>query len=151
MMYGFTVYRLARALFVAALLSICTVRTLADGSSDTVSNTPKPVQQALAWELPANQCRKPKAPGQRKKVTDSQGITREEWDVDYYTMKRYNRKETRWKKCVGNYKAVLKDDFVRLKASAQHGLTESQAAIIMGKMKVIQAVLMSPDGLLPTE
>jgi len=124
---------------------------LADDPGDKTRRPEKPVQRALAWELPKNQCLQPRAPGQRKKVTDSQGITREEWDVDYYTMKRYERKESRWKSCVKNYKTGLKKNFDTLKHSARFGLTEQQATSILGKMKVIQTVLLSPEGLLPDD
>lgn len=105
----------------------------------------KQVQQALSWELPENKCVPPKAPGKRKQVTDDQGSTHTEWDVDSYTLERYQRKENRWKKCVDRYKASLVEDFETLQNSAQHGLTKPQADIILSKMKQIQEVLVSPE------
>jgi hypothetical protein len=70
------------------------------------------------------------------------------WDVDSYTLNRYERKRKRWQKCVDRYKARLENDFAALKDSAQYGLTKEQADIILGKMKLIQTVLTSPDGTL---
>ncbi|XOV84676.1 MAG: hypothetical protein ACFHXK_06055 [bacterium] len=106
----------------------------------------KKVQQALDWELPQNKCVFPKAPGKRKQVTDDMGSTHTEWDVDTYTLKRYQRKENRWKKCVERYKTSLGKEFETLKASAQYGLTQPQAETILAKMKLIQQVMMSESG-----
>ncbi len=105
----------------------------------------KKVQQALSWELPENKCVPPKAPGKSKQVTDDLGSTHTEWDVDSYTLERYQRKENRWKKCEDRYKARLVNDFETLKNSAQYGLTKPQADIILGKMKQIQEVLVPPQ------
>lgn len=109
----------------------------------------KKVQEALDWQLPGNNCLKPEAPGQRKEVRDEQGATRTEWDVDSYTIARYERKEKRWQKCVDKYKSKLADDFETLKNSAQYGLTPAQAETILTKMKLIQTVISSPEGLPP--
>ncbi len=108
----------------------------------------KKVQQALDWELPENTCAFPKAPGKKKQVTDDMGSTHTEWDVDTYTLERYQRKENRWKKCVERYKSNLAKEFETLKASAQYGLTQPQADRILGNMKLIQQVMMSESGLL---
>jgi hypothetical protein len=51
--------------------------------------------------------------------------------------------------CVDNYKQDLFSDQETLKNSAQYGLTEQQANIILSKMKMIQTALLSPDGILP--
>ncbi len=109
----------------------------------------KKVQEALNWELPENPCSQPKAPGKSKEIRDEQGVTRTEWDVDSYTLARYERKERRWKKCVDKYKRGLAKEQETLKSSAQYGLTQQQANIILGKMKTIQTVLLSPEGILP--
>lgn len=120
----------------------------ASTTADT-KETPKQVQSALAWQLPMISCNKPKPPGVRKEVFDDDGIRREEWDVDYYTLKRYKRKERRWEACVDDYKAGLAKSFTTLKNSAQYGLTQPQADIILGKMKAIQLALQSPEGVQP--
>jgi hypothetical protein len=107
------------------------------------------VQAALDWELPDNPCTQPKAPGTSKEIRDEQGVARTDWDVDGYTLARYERKEKRWMTCVDDYKQDLFSDQETLKNSAQYGLTEQQANIILSKMKMIQTVLLSPDGILP--
>ena len=115
--------------------------------SEDAPKVHKKVQQALSWQLPENKCVFPKAPGKRKQVTDDMGSTHTEWDVDTYTLQRYQRKENRWKKCVERYKTSLGKEFETLKASAQYGLTQPQADKILGNMKLIQQVMMSESGL----
>ncbi len=107
----------------------------------------KEVVKALAWELPANECEKPKLLAQSSNVKDEQG-SREITDVDSYTIGRYERREKRWKKCVDKYKKGLMKDFEKLQNSAQYGLTQDQANEILGKMALIQKIYMSPDGVL---
>jgi hypothetical protein len=109
----------------------------------------KEVRKALAWELPVSDCVRPTMPGVRQEVHDVQGTTIDYWDVDSYTFKRYQRKERRWQQCVDRYKDRLRKDFEWLRDSARYGLTKNQANVILGKMKVIQTVLMSPDGIVP--
>lgn len=110
----------------------------------------KKVQQALDWELPKNKCVMPKAPGKKKQVNDDMGSSHTEWDVDTYTLERYQRKENRWKKCVERYKSNLAKEFETLKNSAQYGLTQPQADTILSHMKLIQQVMMSETGTLET-
>lgn len=109
------------------------------------------VQQALNWSLPANECRKPRSKGTVTKVSNEGADSGARSDVDSYTLKRFKRKEKRWMKCVDGYKEGLKDEFETLRGSAQHGLTQDQATTIMGKMKLIQSVLMTHDGLPPEQ
>jgi hypothetical protein len=52
---------------------------------------------------------------------------REQIDVDSYTLRRYERQEKRWQSCLEDYRKLLMTDFEKLKASAQHGLTQDQA------------------------
>ena len=68
-------------------------------------------------------------------------------DVDSHTIKRYERKQKRWEKCIEKYKSELMIEFARLKDSAQHGLTRAQADIILANMAKIQQVYLSPEGL----
>jgi len=103
------------------------------------------VQAALDWELPANICKKPRLDVVSSNVVDGEG-SRTQTDVDSYTIDRYLRKEKRWKSCLEKYKAGLMDDFGELRNSAQYGLTQSQADIILGKLALIQSVYLSPDG-----
>ena len=104
------------------------------------------VAWALDWNLPENKCEKPNLISQSYKVTDSEG-DRPVSDVDSYTIRRYERKEKRWKKCVDNYKKDLMKDFTRLKDSAQYGLTQEQANSILEKLSLLQKAYLSPDGL----
>ena len=110
------------------------------------SHLHKEVVAALGWELPTNECSKPRLMAQSSNVVDGKGA-REITDVDSYTIERYNRKEKRWQKCLNKYKERLMKDFERLKGSAQHGLTQQQANQILTKMALIQQVYMSHDGL----
>jgi len=118
-----------------------------DASKVDVPEVHKEVQAALDWTLPENKCRQPKPPGRRKEVNDDQGGTRTEWDADSYTVDRYERKLKRWQTCVERYKRRLSKDFENLKGSAQHGLTQPQADVILGKMKTIQSAILAPDGI----
>ena len=131
------------------VLLLMLISTAAYSQEADIPAVHKKVQEALDWQLPENPCKQPKAPGKSKEIRDEQGVTRTEWDVDSYTLARYERKEKRWKKCVDNYKRDLAKEQETLKSSAQYGLTQQQANIILGKMKMIQTVLMSPEGVLP--
>ena len=119
----------------------------------------KAVQAALDYEIPENTCVKPKTTFTEKSVTapaqdagsasffegsSASNVT----DTDSYTRNRAARKEKRWKKSVDKYKKGLLADMETLKSSAQHGLTQAQAETILGKMATIQAVYMTPDGVL---
>jgi len=121
--------------------------------------THKAVQAALDYQLPQNTCLKPKviaadttasAPAQ---ASGSAAFfvgssTSEISDVDSYTRKRLERKESRWKSCVASYKDGLLDDMEELKSSATHGLTQQQAQTILANMALIQQVYMTQDGVL---
>ena len=119
----------------------------------------KAVQAALDYEIPENTCKKPKATFTEKSVTAPAqdagsasffegSSTSNVTDTDSYTRNRVARKEKRWKKCVDKYKKGLLADMETLKSSAQHGLTQAQANTILAKMAAIQAVYMTPDGVL---
>lgn len=114
--------------------------------AEEVTNEPhKKVQAALDYELPANTCTKPKLIAVASNVTDAEG-SRAQTDTDSYTIDRYNRKEKRWQTCVAKYKETLLSDFGELKNSAQYGLTQGQADIILAKMAFVQSVYVTPDG-----
>lgn len=104
------------------------------------------VQAALNWALPANTCKQPRSVGTVTKVNNEGADSGARADVDSYTIERYERKKKRWLKCVDGYKDDLKGDFETLRGSAQHGLTQAQANTILGKMKLIQSVIMTQDG-----
>ena len=148
-MYRFTLCSaVSLLLFTASMAHADAERQSSTSAEDTTQPHPQ-VREALAWTLPVNACKKPKPPGQRKAIFDNDGVSREEWDVDYYTLKRYKRKEQRWEKCVDDYKNGLKKDFHTLRNSASYGLTQIQANTILGKMKIIQTVMESAEGLPP--
>ena len=133
--------------------------------SSTLAQVHEEVQAAMDWKLPPNDCTKPELRGYDYDTLKSGGYTSRAstnissetsaggpaiFDLDYYTIERYERKIKRWEGCVGRYKEKLLRDFVRLKDSAQYGLTESQATAILGKLAEIQKVVISRDGLAPT-
>lgn len=122
------------------------------------------VRAAVNWELPTNECTKPKSIVSHPSVTANGGSyvhapsgTTEESvgttisDVDHYQVARYERKRKRWETCVSEYKSELLEHFSALKDSAQHGLTKAQADTIMGHLSLIQNVVMTPDGQLTEE
>lgn len=104
----------------------------------------KKVQAALAWRLPVNPCEKPRELIMASTADPSQG-GKAQTDIDTYTMKRYERKEKRWKKCVKKYQKTLMDDFEELKNSAQYGLTQPQADTILKKMAKLQDAYMKAE------
>ena len=73
------------------------------------------VVAALEWELPVNECTKPRS-------VDRYSL-RSDGDVDFSTIDRYKLKEKRWKKYLANYKEGLMRGFELLNGNVQHGLT----------------------------
>jgi hypothetical protein len=106
----------------------------------------KKVQAALSYNIPMNECKQPKLAGAQTDIVDTSGTTTRS-DIDSYKLARFERKEKRWKTCLSKYKQGLKKDFDRLRNSAQYGLTQQQAEIILEKMALIQSALISPVGL----
>ncbi|MFT5098580.1 MAG: hypothetical protein ACJAX5_003556 [Patiriisocius sp.] len=104
------------------------------------------VAKAIDYGLPELTCDKPTLPGKGKDVVDSNGSVNRD-DVDNYALGRYKRAEKRWMKCLTKYKEGLMSDFETLRNSATHGLTETQAKLILSNMANIQAVLIAPDGI----
>jgi hypothetical protein len=125
------------------------------------------VHAALDWQMPLNNCKKPKplrdqlanrsqagviGHGAVTNTTiDDSGGAPTVFDVDHYKIDRYNRKKENWEICVSNYKSELLEQFEVLKSSAQYGLTKRQAETIVGKLAQIQAAVISPDGIARTE
>lgn len=105
----------------------------------------KEVKWALDWELPVSTCEKPKVIAQSKNVTDEQG-DRPVTDIDTYTINRYQRKMKRFTRCNEKYKKNLMKDFTRLKESAQYGLTEPQAKVILQNMSDLQEAYIVSSG-----
>jgi hypothetical protein len=124
------------------LVVFCVLLVAAPAFADEVLHSK--VQAALDYELPVNICKKPKLITVSSNVTDGEG-SRAQTDTDSYTIDRYARKEKRWKACVAEYKEALMGDFGELKSSAQYGLTQTQADIILAKMAFIQSVYITPD------
>ena len=105
------------------------------------------VQQALDYKLPVNECERPDMIVGTSVVVDGEG-SRQQTDADSYTIGRSERKEHRWQACVEEYREGLMADFQELKASAQYGLTQAQADLIIGKMALLQEVYFAPDAVL---
>ena len=103
------------------------------------------VQAALDWKLPYNDCKEPKMRGVGTGLINDEGAT-QTYDADSYQIGRFERKQKRWRSCVSKYKSGLLEEFTELKNSAQYGLTQQQADIILGKMALIQSALRSPSG-----
>ena len=104
------------------------------------ADTHPEVQAALDWQLPDHSCG-----GQPtlNKGSDYTNDTHETVtsDVDHYTRQRYQRKMKRWNKCMEKYRQRLITDFGELKDSVRHGMTQQQAEIVLGKLKLIQDTL----------
>lgn len=110
------------------------------------------VQTALDYQMPLNDCKKPKEIEQMSAVLDRGGegdVTQS--DIDSYTMDRLLRKQKRWESCVQAYKDELLADLATLGDSAQYGLTSEQATSILQKMADIQSVVMTVDGIKPVD
>ena len=104
------------------------------------------VQSALDWQLPENSCGdRPQIIGAEPDVYDPAQDTTVRYDVDYYKLGRHERKMKRWDACITGYKEDLMNEFEVLKNCARHGLTQAQADTILGKLALIQEVLVSPD------
>jgi len=124
--------------------------TVVGSASAQESNVHNKVQAALDWQLPQNECKEPKIRGVGTGIIDEAGVTRRYDGVDSYQIGRFERQQKRWRSCVSEYKSGLLEDFTELKNSAQYGLTQQQADIILGKMALLQSALSSPDGFPPT-
>ena len=123
------------------------------------------VQDSLDYQLPKNTCSRPRiilpgdagdtggtvsppaqANGSTEFFVGSSGS--EVSELDSYTRRRLKSKEQRWRKCVASYKVTLLQDMEALKGSANHGITQAQANIILTNMALIQKVYMTEDGVL---
>ena len=126
---------------------------------------PAEVQAALDWELPPNECEKPALRGNSRGVAalggtishsatnttaDTLGTTML-YDVDPVQTHRYEHQLKQWEACVRSYKTELLEHFGTLKASARFGLTAEQAEVIVGKLALIQAAVLSADGTIDEE
>jgi len=138
------------------ILSSCLLLTL---PGVAFGETHKDVQAALDYQLRENTCSKPKviasntaasAPAQAAgSASFFVGTsTTEVTEVDSYTRRRQERKESRWRSCVAEYKANLLNDMEELKSSARHGITRAQANTILTNMAMIQEVYLTTDGVL---
>jgi|GEM_PF-355290 len=126
----------------------------------SIAETHGEVQAAMDYELPKYTCVKPKKFVRKTEVIGApisaagavsifEGSGADEiTDVDSHTMNRLKRKEDRWNKCVLEFKDDLLADIEKLKASAQYGMNQDQANIILGNMSRIQKVYMTPEGVL---
>lgn len=110
---------------------------LAMSGVHALGQTHPEVQAALDWQLLANECG---ARPQLSKGSDYANDTQETVmsDVDHYTRGRHKRALKRWIKCEERYRRSLLKDFGRLKDSVRHGMTQAQAEIVLGKLKLIQ-------------
>jgi hypothetical protein len=128
---------------------LCAILLFASVSLDA-AETHARVQEALDWELPVNGCKKPRVSVKIADLEDYDGV-KTVYDSDTYIKDREFRKERSWKACVKRYKKTLLQEFEDLKNCAQYGLTEAQASTILGKMALIQAVMLSPGGVVEEE
>ncbi|MFK7915858.1 MAG: hypothetical protein AB8B93_18235 [Pseudomonadales bacterium] len=131
------------------LISLALLGFASSASAADAPQTHPKVVEALEWSLPANSCKQPRSVGTVTKVNNEGADSGARADIDSHTLARYERKKKRWLKCVDKYKDGLRGDFETLRGSAQHGLTQDQANAIMSKMKLIQAVMMTEEGLPP--
>ena len=128
-------------------------------SCNTSAQIHEQVQAALDWQLPLNDCKKPKLIDDQQilahggSISHSPTNTTEDshgtptvFDVDHYKIDRYERRKKRWETCVSSYKSELLKTFEVLKSSVQYGLTKQQAETILGKLAQIQAAIVSPEG-----
>lgn len=91
------------------------------------------VQAAMDWELPVHDCEPPTI--KQSHVTSGQD-------------RKYKKAAKKYEKCMNKYKAGLVEDQIEMMDCAVHGLTQDQANVIMGHMKLIQSII-QPEVLLP--
>ncbi len=126
------------------------------------------VQDALDYQLSENTCSRPRIilPGDAGDAGNTGGTVSpppqasgsteffvgssgsEVSEMDSYTRRRLKSKEQRWRTCVASYKVTLLQDMEALKGSANHGITQAQANIILTNLALIQKVYMTEDGVL---
>jgi hypothetical protein len=87
------------------------------------------VLSALDWALPSHDCVPPKI----KASHDSTSSTE----------RKYKKAKKKFEKCYDGYKANLIEQQQNMMEVAKHGLTQEQAEIIMGNMKLIQSIVTS--------
>ena len=126
-------------LAILLIAPLCSAFTASDATK-----VHEKVQAALDWQLPINACKRPQLRGAGMDFVDGEGVRRR-FDVDSYKLDRFRRKEKRWQSCIEEYKRALLEDFEGLMNSAQYGLSQQQANVILGKMALIQSVLESPN------
>ena len=138
-------------------LRFCSILILLTPALTFAEIHPK-VQAALDYQVPENTCGvKPKSFESTGEVVGApiedpssttifEGTGADEMsDIDTNTRRRQERKMKRWKKCTAKFKEGLLVDMEDLKASAQHGLTQAQADIILANMAKIQTAYMAPE------
>jgi len=101
--------------FLMLLVLACSVNA---GNADVHEK----VQNALDYNIPLNECKKPKGIERMSAVVDGSGIMNDigeggvtQSNIDSYTMDRLKRKEKRWLSCVEKYKQNLLKDLAELK------------------------------------
>jgi len=112
-------------------LKICCAVMILTPSIAFGAETHPDVKEAMSYNLPEITCNRPKPSAASR---------------DPHKLGRFERAQKRWLKCVKKHKKVLVTDFVKLKASASHGLTDEQAKLIMQKLSEIQSAVESPTG-----
>ena len=88
------------------------------------------VQAALDWQIQPTQCNPPI-------IKRSNIVTG--------TERRIKKAQKKYKKCIDNYIDGLLEDYSKMMGVAKHGLTQQQADIIMGHLKLIQSVLVRDE------
>ena len=132
--------KLAVSLILGSLLIATSLQA---AETETPALHPK-VQDALAWEIPANECGKQPSLAKGGSVLNENvdGLELQRtYNLDSNTANRYKRRQKRWLKCMTDYNQGIVDSIETLRGSAQYGLTEPQAKIILQKMVNAQAVL----------
>jgi hypothetical protein len=121
-------------------MAVASITSLSAAETGKAALHPR-VQAALGWEIPINECGgQPRLSRAGKDIDEGDDVKRR-FDVDSNTLGRHKRRQNRWIKCMTRYNQGIVDSIEMLRSSAQYGLTEPQAKIILQKMVDAQAVL----------
>ena len=129
-----------KSIILGGLVITLSATNLHAAKSETSALHPK-VQEALAWEVPADDCGEHPALARAGKDIDEGNDVKRRFDVHSGTLARHERRQKRWVKCMTGYNQGIVDSIEMLRSSAQYGLTEAQAKTILQKMVDAQAVL----------
>ncbi|MEM7216917.1 MAG: hypothetical protein AAF515_01035 [Pseudomonadota bacterium] len=134
-------------------LTICWIASGTAFAKERSVKQIRSLDDALSWEVPQSPCEAPKDPriasgGQNFDPANPQ--TSSSYDLDHYTLSRFERKMKRWRKCESRYRERLYANGMALQrvaqqASAEQRLTQEQLDVILIKVAQVKLILNPQD------